>query len=100
SFDIRSLQYLHKKYPSIKTAVLIEDFDKKSFTNQIEALGFTPTIYSPHYSLVTQELIEACHIKGIQVIPWTVNDLPTIQRLKKMGVDGIISDFPNLFADL
>ncbi|KAF0241470.1 MAG: glycerophosphoryl diester [Chitinophagaceae bacterium] len=100
SFDIRSLQYLHKKYPSIKTAVLIEDFDKKSFTNQIEALGFTPTIYSPHYSLVNHELIEACHSKGIQVIPWTVNDLPTMQRLKKMGVDGIISDYPNLFADL
>jgi glycerophosphoryl diester phosphodiesterase len=34
------------------------------------------------------------------LIPWTVNDLPTLQRLKDMGVNGIISDYPQLFAEL
>ncbi len=97
SFDIRTLKYLHQKYPSIKTALLIEDFDKKSFDEQIVQLGFVPTIYSPHFSLVNKALVEACHHKGIQIIPWTVNDLITIQQLKAMGVNGIISDFPNLF---
>jgi glycerophosphoryl diester phosphodiesterase len=97
SFDIRTLQYLHQKYPLIKTALLIEDFDKSSFSEQITQLGFVPTIYSPHFSLVNTELIQTCHSKGIQIIPWTVNDLATIQQLKNMGVNGIISDFPNLF---
>ncbi len=97
SFDIRTLQYLHQKYPLIKTALLIEDFDKKSFNEQITQLGFVPSIYSPHFSLVNKELIEVCHSKGIQIIPWTVNDQSTIQQLKNMGVNGIISDFPNLF---
>ncbi len=97
SFDIRTLQYLHQKYPLIKTALLIEDFDKKSFNEQITQLGFVPSIYSPHFSLVNKELIEVCHSKGVQIIPWTVNDQSTIQQLKNMGVNGIISDFPNLF---
>ncbi len=97
SFDIRTLQYLHQKYPSIKTALLIEDFDKTGLEAQLVQLGFTPTIYSPHFSLVNPSLILQCANKKMQVIPWTVNDLPTIQRLKAMGVNGIISDYPNLF---
>jgi len=97
SFDIRTLQYLNQKYPFIKTALLIEDFDKKSFKEQLIQLGFTPSIYSPHYSLVTPALIEDCKSNLIKIVPWTVNDIATIQKLKNMGVNGIISDYPNLF---
>jgi len=99
SFDFRTLQYLHKKYPSVKTAMLIEDYDKRGLKDQLEALGFLPTIYSPEYSLVTEELVKSCHGQKIKVIPWTVNDKATIERLKSLGVDGIISDYPNLFKN-
>ncbi len=97
SFDIRSLQYLHQHYPNIKTALLIEDFDKKSFALQLKDLGFIPTIYSPAYQLVTPLLVKQCHDTGIKLIPWTVDDAAEIKRLKNIGVDGIISDYPNLF---
>jgi len=97
SFDFRTLRYLHKKYPLIKTAALIEDFDERGIKDQLKSLGFTPTIYSPEYKLVTEELIKKCHEQNIKIIPWTVNDKPTIDRLMAMGVDGIISDYPDLF---
>lgn len=97
SFDIRTLQYLHRHYPQMETAMLIEDDDKRGIKKQIESLGFQPTIYSPHYSLVNAELISYCRSKKIKVIPWTVNTKEEIEQLKKMGVDGIISDYPNLF---
>jgi glycerophosphoryl diester phosphodiesterase len=97
SFDFRTLQYLHQKYPAIKTAMLIEDFDKRTFAEQIKDLGFTPTIYSPAYAKVTDGIIKNCHDKHIKIIPWTVNDKAKIEELKKMGVDGIITDYPNLF---
>jgi len=97
SFDFRTLQYLHLHYPNIKTVMLIEDTDKRTFDQQLQALGFTPTIYSPDYSLVNAALIEKCHKQNIKVIPWTVNDKATIQRLKTLRVDGIISDYPGLF---
>lgn len=97
SFDFRTLQYLYQHYPQMKTAMLIEDDDKRGIEKQIEALGFLPTIYSPHYSLVNAELISYCRSKKIKVIPWTVNTKEEIEQLMKMGVDGIISDYPNLF---
>jgi glycerophosphoryl diester phosphodiesterase len=99
SFDSRSLQYLHQKYPSVKTALLVEAFDKKSFEKQIEDLGFTPTIYSPAQELVDLNLVQECRSKKIKLIPWTVNDLETIRRFVALGVDGIITDYPNLFFE-
>lgn len=100
SFDIRTLQYLHNRYAAIKTSLLIEDYDKRGVEEHLRVLGFLPDFYSPHSSLVTDELIKSCHQKGIQIIPWTVNELPEMQKLKAKGVDGIISDYPNLFKDL
>ncbi len=97
SFDFRTLQYLHKNYPSIKTAMLVEATDKNSFRKQLNDLGFSPTIYSPEQSLVNLNLIKECHERNIKVIPWTVNDKAKMAELKEMGVDGIISDYPNLF---
>ena len=97
SFDFRTLQYVHQKYPNIRTAMLIEDFDKRSLEEQLKELGFTPTVYSPEFSLLNPPLIEKAHQLKMKVIPWTVNDKPTIERLKEMGVDGIITDYPDLF---
>lgn len=100
SFDFRTLQYLHEHYPDVKTAMLIEDSDKRGLDAQLAALGFTPTIYSPAFQLVNNTLIKACHAKQIRVIPWTVNDVQQMKRLKEMGVDGIISDYPDRYAEL
>ncbi|HZH99963.1 MAG TPA: glycerophosphodiester phosphodiesterase family protein [Flavisolibacter sp.] len=97
SFDIRTLQYVHQRHPSVQTALLIEDDDKRSFQEQLDRLGFIPSIYSPHYSLVTTDLLQACKQKAMRLIPWTVNDAYTIKTLRAMGVDGIISDYPDLF---
>ena len=99
SFDIRTLHYLHQNHPEIKTALLVEDFDKREFFKQIEDLGFVPTIYSPAQNLVTPKLVKECKSKGVKLIPWTVNDLKSVNNLTKMGVDGIISDYPNLFFE-
>ena len=98
SFDVRSLQYVHEKYPAMRTALLVDVSSTKNFAAQLKNLGFIPTIYSPEYHLVTPLLVKQCHDTGIQLLPWTVDDKPTIKNLTALGVDGIISDYPNLFA--
>lgn len=99
SFDFRTLQYLRQYYSTIKTALLIEDYDKRSLDEQLNALAFMPAIYSPAVELVTEELIKKCHRHKIKIIPWTVNSSKKISDLKAMGVDGIISDYPDLFIE-
>jgi glycerophosphoryl diester phosphodiesterase len=79
--------------------MLVEDYDKRSFAEQLKALGFIPTIYSPAFQTVNEKLLRECHQQNIKIIPWTVNDKNKIEELKKMGVDGIISDYPNLFNE-
>lgn len=98
AFDIRSLQYVHEKYPKMKTALMIDE--KEDFENNIKALGFTPTVYSPYSVLVGKGLVDRCHAAGIKIIPWTVNSLKSMQYMVGLGVDGIITDFPNLFMQL
>lgn len=97
SFDKRTLQYLHTHYPEIPTALLIEGSDDRTLKQHLDSLGFIPVIYSPEYTLVDNKLISECHKQNIKIIPWTVNDSPTISALKKLGVDGIITDYPDLF---
>jgi glycerophosphoryl diester phosphodiesterase len=100
SFDFRTLQYLHQHFPAIKTAMLIEDYDKRTVDEQLQELGFVPTIYSPHSSLVNEVLVKQCHSKGMKVIPWTVNEKGEMEKLIALGVDGIITDYPDLFAQI
>jgi len=93
SFDKRTLQVLHRRYPHIRTSYLV---DKKAFQENMNDLGFKPFIYSPTYKLVTKALVDSCHQQGIKVVPWTVNTQQEIAALKAIKVDGIISDYPNL----
>jgi glycerophosphoryl diester phosphodiesterase len=99
SFDFRTLRYLHQQYPHIRTAILIEDYDKRELDEQVKDLGFTPSVYSPAQELVNEKLVKKCHKLKMKVIPWTVNEKEKIEALKKIGVDGIITDYPDLFNE-
>lgn len=100
SFDMRPLQYLHANYPYMQTSLLLEAKDQGTVNDFVKKLGFKPTVISPNSALVTKEFVNDAHALGIRVIPWTVNTLEEIKRLKALGVDGIISDYPNLFNQM
>ncbi|MEO8109356.1 MAG: glycerophosphodiester phosphodiesterase family protein [Ginsengibacter sp.] len=99
SFDVRPLQVLHREYPEIKLGFLTGD-KKATFDENLNKLGFTPAFYNPAYKLVTPELVRRCHEKNIMIEPWTVETIEEMKSLKAMNVDGIITDYPNLFKDL
>ena len=73
--------------------LLIEN--KDSLQTNLDLLGFIPDMYNPEFTLVTIELIKELHQKNIQIVPWTVNEISDMKRLIAMGVDGIITDYPN-----
>ncbi|WP_164108009.1 MULTISPECIES: glycerophosphodiester phosphodiesterase family protein [unclassified Sphingobacterium] len=97
SFDKRTIQYINKHYPQIKTSYLIDAKNTKTIKELITDLGFKPFIISPNYKLVNANIVKEAHDLGVKVIPWTVNKKEEISALEALKVDGIISDYPNLF---
>jgi glycerophosphoryl diester phosphodiesterase len=53
-------------------------------------------IWAPNQAFLTPAMLAEARALGIVVIPWTVNDPSMIAKLLDMGVDGIISDRPDL----
>jgi glycerophosphoryl diester phosphodiesterase len=94
SFDIRVLKVLHEKYPDMPLALLVEN--EEGHEKNLAKLDFIPEIYSCYYKFLTKEIVEDLHQKGMKVIPWTVNTRAEMDALIEMGVDGIITDYPNL----
>jgi glycerophosphoryl diester phosphodiesterase len=45
--------------------------------------------------LVTREFVEAAHKRNLKVHVWTVNETEAMRRLLDMGVDGIMTDYPD-----
>jgi glycerophosphoryl diester phosphodiesterase len=93
SFDFRVLKHWHTQYPDIRLAALVEN--KKSLDANLKDLGFTPSIYSPYYKFVTEDMVKKCRLFKMRLIPWTVNDEREMLALKGMGVDGFITDYPD-----
>ena len=103
SFDFRVLKYWHAKYPEVRLAALVEN--KKSVDENLQELGFIPSIYSPDFKLLSVEVVKELHTKiadsngrkhhKLRVIPWTVNEVSDMLVLKGMGVDGFITDYPD-----
>ncbi|HEX8330476.1 MAG TPA: glycerophosphodiester phosphodiesterase family protein [Hymenobacter sp.] len=94
SFDPRTLQVVHRLQPAMRTALLVENLD--GVEKNLARLGFTPSIYSPAYKLVTEDVVQACHQKQMLVIPWTVNAVADARQLLLQQVDGLITDYPDL----
>ena len=49
---------------------------------------------------MSKKLVRKCHRNNIELIPWTVNDVASMRGLIRLGVDGIITDYPNLIASV
>ena len=103
SFDMRVLRALRKgqlegNYSQDFSIVLL-DRENGNLRERIAELGFVPDVYSPLYNLVYSSRIEDAHAAGVLVIPWTVNEREDMKRLIEMGVDGIITDYPNRFFE-
>lgn len=59
---------------------------------QIGDAGYQP--------FVTREIVQSAHSRGLKVIPWTVDDRATMEYLIDLGVDGIITNYPDRLREV
>ncbi len=87
SFDERVLVEAQRLQPRLETTFL--------FNEPLRVASAARTL-GPRRDVVTRELVEGAHALGLRVVPWTVNDVPTMAALIDFGVDGLVTDEPAL----
>lgn len=92
SFEWDTLLELSTLNKKIKLGVLTEEiFDGAiSFAKMVKAFSI-----NPNFNSLTTESIKNIHKEGFQIHTWTVNTQEDITFVKSLGVDAIISDFPD-----
>ncbi len=82
---------------TIQTAILVNTYTKDLV---LYALEHRVNAINPLYELVTPELVNEAHYSTLKVYPWTVNDTRVMRELIAIGVDGVITDFPDKLASI
>ena len=92
SFDYDELKVCREPSLSIALGILIseQEFNYAEITKELGAKAVIP-----EYLLVNEKYVNDAHERGLQVMVWTVNEKNNIARMKQIGVDGIISNYPD-----
>ncbi|MBL8331264.1 MAG: glycerophosphodiester phosphodiesterase [Rubrivivax sp.] len=116
SFDWRTLQAVQKLAPTIPTSYLTDAAmfsaggaespwtaglrlaDHGSLPRMVKAAG--GAVWSPNAGTLTPALLQEAQSLGLKVIPWTVNNAADMERLIAMGVDGLITDYPDRLREV
>jgi glycerophosphoryl diester phosphodiesterase len=116
SFDWRTLVESKRVLPSLRTVALAQrptiypgtpwtagvpigaDAWDGSLARAVKSIG--ARVLSPRFIDLNDSLIAAAKSQGLLVIPWTVNDAPSMGSLIDRGVDGIITDYPNVLREV
>ena len=117
SFDWRTLQVVQKEAPGIPTVYItiqtrgmdtimadvampspwtagFQYKDHGSVPRMIKAAG--GHTWSCFWANLTPAKVKEAHELGLKVLAWTVNDAPRMNQMMDMGVDGVVTDRPNL----
>ena len=117
SFDWRTLQHLRAKAPNLRLAALTTeqrwldniqrgqagtsewtagldvDSHEGSVPRLVHALG--AHVWSPYYKDINTAQVQQAQALGLKVAVWTVNNLPDMRHVLALGVDSIITDYPD-----
>lgn len=89
-FDVKSLLTVHELLPEAQLGYIYNRTQDESARHQAPV-----DVVIPQFRLASRQLIEEVHDEGLEVWAWTVNDEAEITRLVRLGVDGLITDYPD-----
>jgi glycerophosphoryl diester phosphodiesterase len=101
AFEIRLLPHIKEIAPQVRTSALFQwskwpGVGKRTQESMIaRVLAIKADILAPNMRDTDEKLVSLAHASGIAIIPWTVNEPEQMRALLRLGVDGLISDYPD-----
>lgn len=97
SFFWPTMDIVKAALPEVRTGLLV--FQGGTVADVMAAaLDGGHEVVAPHFSLLVddRDLITQAQQAGLEVISWTVNDIEVARALMEAGIDGLITDHPEL----
>ena len=95
AFDTDTLNKVHDLSPALQLGYIYNRTQDEASRHN------APIDYViPQFRLASRELIAEVHDEELKVMAWTVNDEAEMKRLLSLGVDGIITDYPAVLANV
>jgi glycerophosphoryl diester phosphodiesterase len=92
SFDHRIVKRLGEARPDLRRGILLNAY----LNDPIAALtAVGATVLWQEWQLVDAELVCRVHDAGAELIAWTVNEIGDLERLVRLGVDGLCGNYPD-----
>ena len=99
TFDTRSLKYLNEAYPGHHLSYLVGG-GAGTYEQFMGRLNFTPEWLSPAWQIMDKEMVERAHADGMKIVTWTVDDKEQMRKVIDLGVEAIISNYPNRLLEV
>jgi glycerophosphoryl diester phosphodiesterase len=94
-----SLREIKRRAPEIGTSLTLDRAWQRQHGGGVIERIDTDAV-TVDWRIVDPPFVARCHARGLAVLAWTVDDLPLMRRLLAMGVDGLTSNRPDLFAQV
>lgn len=93
SFNHYSMRKIKKFLPSARTALLYSEgfLDIGEYAERNGVYAVHPSMKNIEYPGV--DIVRECHDRGVRVHVWTVNEKTDIEKMRGMGVDGVITNY-------
>lgn len=95
SFQPEALQGARETAPLLPRGLLLDSL-RSGWLDEVRALGCTAVV--SNYSVMDATTIGALHAAGVRALVYTVNDPAEVQRLDRLGIDGIVTDAVDRFS--
>ena len=94
SFNKQSIKEFHELAPTIPTGIIIGTSTEFSSEEELFAVDGFASFINPSTSLVNENFMKQAREKNLNVFTWTVSDSRTAQTLRKLNVNGIVTNYP------
>lgn len=94
SYNVETLRHIKEHNAQIQTALL-----SKEVTFDLRQYQYADMLSCDHTQL-TKETVDAIHSIGRKVTAWVVDDKAAMKKMTEMGVDAVITNYPDEFSDV